>query len=294
MNNVRIRASWALFITVLMIAMFATAAAAQKMSTPTLWVDTAINPHDFTEEFYASNGIMAKAIIGRRTGEDLLSVFSPSSNPNHTWVRVIATFPAYGPSEEVLFWYPLGRLNDDGFTPDKLGVIARELALATPMYVFPLNTADGFTSQGNVRHAALLGPPEKYPWGQSFTLFARRIVEVRYTPKAFDKESAEMMQYMHEKNGAGVDGMPIIRSITDLEMLAKHEIIEYGTKSLWDDPANAGTFAIAPVIDDPTGGVIAPDAFLIMPTVDGKPLPTEQMFATQFGCLKKSGYWCTK
>jgi hypothetical protein len=284
---------WALFITVLMITMFALASAAQKMPT-TLWVDTAINPHDFTDEFYASNGILSKAIVGRRTGTDMLSVFSYSSNPNHTRVRVIATLSAYGPSGEILFWYPLGELNDNGFTNDKAGIIAREAAFGTPVYIFPLMAdTNDIASFSNVRHSALFGPGETYyPMLAADELIIRRIVEVRYTAKAFDKEYQEMMAYMGDKNGAGVDGLPIIRTMDDLMMFAKHELVATSTKSLWDDPSGRGIYALAPVMADPTRGAIAPDAFLLMPTVDGKPLASEQMFATQFGCLQKYGYWC--
>ena len=298
MNTVRIHPRWALSISVLIIAIFAAAVAAQKMPPPLSW-DTAINPHDFTDEFYASNGIIAKTIIGRRTGTDLLSVFSPSSNPNHTPVRVLVTFPAYGPSEELLFWYPLGQLNDNGFTDDKMGVIAREAAMAAPIYVFPVKTDTRalveFRPASKMRQAALFSPSETYyPALVENALIARQIVEVRYTAKAFEKESVEMMQYFLEKNGAGVDGLPIIRSMDDLTMLAKTEMVAVRTKSLWDDTAGTGAFALAPVIEDPTVGAIAPDAFLLMPTVDGKPLPSEQMFATQFGCLQKYGSWCGK
>ena len=296
MNTVRIHPSWALFISVLMIAMLATAAAAQK-TPPVLWDDTAINPHDFTDEFYASNGILSKAIIGRRTGTDLLSVYGPSSNPIHRPVRVLVTLPAYGPSEEMLFWYPLGEINDNGFTDDKIGVIAKEVALATPIYVFPLkvSSASGDTfSFNNMRQAALFGPSESYyPEFTKDALFVRRIVEVQYTDKAFDKDSREMIDFMLGKNGAAVDGLPIIRGMDDLNMLDKHGLVSFGTKSLWDNPGEEnGIFALTPVIADPTGGVIAPDAFLAMATLTGQPLPSEEMFATEFGCLKKSGYWC--
>jgi len=296
MKTVRTHPSWALFITVLMISMFATAVAAQKTPT-TFRDDTAINPHDFTDDFYASNGIFSKAIIGRRTGTDLLSVFSFSSNPNHTPVRVIATFPAYGPSEEIMFWYPLGELNDEGFTDDKAGVLAREAALATPIYVFPTDQTNqaGFASFSNMRHAAVIGPTETfYPMFSANELFVRRIVEVRYTAKAFDKESQDMMKFMMAKNGAGVDGLPIIRGMNDLLTLAKHEMIETSTKSLWENPDGRGMYALAPVIFDPRGGAIAADAFLLMSTLDGKPVPAEQIFATEFGCLKKSGDWCKR
>lgn len=297
MNTVRIHPSRALSISVLMIAMLATAVAAQKIPT-VLWEDTAINPHDFTDEFYASNGILSKAIIGRRTGADLLSVYGPSSNPTHRPVRVLVTLPAYGPYEEMLYWYPLGEINDNGFTGDKMGVVAREAALATPIYIFPLKVNSASTgdtlSFNSMRQAALFGSSDSYyPEFTKDTLFVRRIVEVQYTDKAFDKESQEMIGFMLGKNGAAVDGLPIIRGMDDLNILSKHGLVSIGTKSLWENPAEqTGTFALAPVIVDPTGGVIAPDAFLAMPSLTGQPLPSEEMFATEFGCLKKSGYWC--
>ena len=296
MNTVKEKTSWALFISVLIIAIFAAVAYAQKSPvypTPVLWEDTSINPHDFSNEFYAANGILSKAIIGRRTGTDMLSVFSPSSNPMHTNVRVIATLPAYGPNEEAMFWYPLGELNDNGFTDDKMGIVAREAALATPIYIFPTKVSDaaGGNFLSGMRQAALFGPSETYyPEFVGKSPMLRRMVEVSYTAKAYDKESQDMIKFMLAKNGQALDGMPIIRSMNDLVTLSKHELVEFSTK-LWDD-GSAGAFAISPAIDDPTGGVIAPDAFLLMATIDGKPLPSEQWFATQFGCLRKTGQWC--
>jgi len=41
-------------------------------------------------------------------------------------------------------------------------------------------------------------------------------------------------------------------------------------------------------------GAIAPDAFLWMSTKEGLPLPAEQIFVTQFDCLKLTGEWCIK
>jgi hypothetical protein len=46
------------------------------------------------------------------------------------------------------------------------------------------------------------------------------------------------------------------------------------------------------MIADPTGGVIARDAFLWMSTRDGAPLWGEMMFVDQFNCLQLKGIWC--
>lgn len=297
MMNKKSRTSWALFITVLFLSIFAMVATAQKKpsQSPTfLGEDTAINPHDFTNSYYASRGIWSKLIIDRRTGADLLSVFGESSNPIHAKVRVLATLPAYGPSGELLYWYPLGELNYNGFTDDKVGVIARETALATPLYVFPMNVNNVVAfSFNNMRQAALMGPTENFYSELTGTpIGLRRIVEVRFTAKAFDPSSLEMIKFMLGKNGEAIDGLPLIRSVDDVQLLIKHELIELRTKELWDDGTPHGMFTLSPVIADPTGGAIAPDAFLLMSTRDGIPMPGEQMFATQFGCLRKLGTWC--
>ena len=208
-------------------------------------------------------------------------------------MRVLATLPAYGPSGELLFWYPLGELGNNGFTEDKAGVTARENAIATPIYVFPLKvdytTVDAYFSFNNSRHAAIVGPPP--PISKGSPLGVRIIVRVNYTPLAFTKEAAEMMEYMMRKNGPAVDGTPIIRTLGDLEILEKSMMISMESKPLWDD-GTAGVFAIAPVISDPTNGAVADDAFLLMSTIDGKSLLWEEIFNLQFNCLKKTTQWC--
>ena len=255
----------------------------------TLWEDTAINPHDFSDAYYQANGILPNAIIARRNGKDGLSVFSDSSNPFHTNVRVTATIPAYDQTGSMLFWYPLGELQEYGFTQDKTGLRARETAQRFPIYVFPKRTVVDYRAFGDTRQAALMdnrwadenGEQDPNPLG------LRLVVVVNYTGKAFEKEGFEMMQYLLKKNGASADDTPIIRSMDDLTMLLKTGFIE--TMSLKE---SAARFTLAPTITDPTNGAIAIDAFLWMATKEDRPLPAEDMFVWQFHCLQKTGNWC--
>jgi hypothetical protein len=273
---------------------------AQKMSTrlaPSYWEDTAINPHDFNDDYYARFGIEPKSIIDRRTGTDFLSVFGPSSNPAHSKVRVLATLPAYGPNGEIQFWYPLGELPYDGFTQDKMGVITRETAMANAIYVFPLKVdyGAGEVSFNNSRQAALIGPSQGYyPETKGNPAAPRIIVRVNYTPKAYTKEAYKTMEYMMLKNGVTLDKTPVICTFDDIQMLWKEEMITLESRPLWEDPTKIAMFAITPVIADPTKGAVAKDAFLLMSTLDGTPLPSETMFVTQFKCLQERGSWCTK
>src|SRR5687767_4425749 len=230
---------------------------AQKIPIGTLWEDTAINPHDFTDQYYLMNGINPKTIIGRRNGEDGLSVISPSSNPFHTNVRVIATIPAYDENGGVMFWYPLGDLHDYAFTDDKIGYHAREMAGLLPIYVFPSSRVVDFRAYSSTRQAALMdnswflsGNRYENPLG------IREVFAVSYTEKAFAKEGIDIMRGFIKKNGASTDDTPIIRTMEDLNFLMKLGFVEAtATKSL------GGRYVLAPHIADPTNGVIAKDAF---------------------------------
>lgn len=290
MNRIAKASFWtAVFVLILLIS--GGSISAQKVKSAGVLVtplaeDTAINPHDFTNDYYEVNGIVGKVIMNRRNGSDGLSVFSKSSNPFHTDVRVIATIPAYDPNGGILFWYPLGEIEYYGFTDDKVGIEMREMADLFPFYVFPHSKIDDYRTFANNRQAALMDNTWSMIAGQMNPLGIRKIIFVRYTEKAFTKEGFEIMGYMAKKNGLAADDTPILRTLEDLQLMTKTEMISLtAAKGGW-------TYAIAPALLDPTNGVIARDAFLWFATKDGYPLPSEQMFEYQFGCLQKTGNWC--
>jgi hypothetical protein len=283
------------FITVigLILVMFVGSALAQKTFRGTGSVrqfaeDTAINPHDFTDDYYLMNGIQPKGIFGRRTGTDGLSVFGNSSNPRHTNVRVLATIPAYDHYGDMLYWFPLGEFQDVAFTEDKAGILARELAMQFPIYIFPSAKILEYGTFANTRQAALFDNRFYNATGDDVNpLGMRVVVVVNYTEKAFDKGSLEMMQYFLKKNGASADETPLIRTMQDLEMLAENELIDVSPQKVV-----GGRYALSPQIFDPTNGVIARDAFIWMATLGDRHLPSEDLFVWQFHCLQKTGNWC--
>lgn len=252
-----------------------------------------MHPFDFSDTTYVLNGVVPEEIIGRRTGQDQLSVFDKQTDPTYNEVRVIATMPAYDPNGNVSFWYPLGDLQNTGFSDDKLGAIARETALLFPIYLFTDPRVLDTYSFSSLRQASLIdnswavyGPRNLNPLG------IRAIFIVNYTEKAFGKDGIEMMNYFGKKNGFACDDTPLIKSLEDIRYLAGEEFITL--QQLGDTfilPSKA-KFAISPLIKDPTKSVIAEDAFLWMATKDGVPMEGEQMFVSQFNCLKKSGEWC--
>jgi hypothetical protein len=285
---------FSLLVVMLMILTFALSFSAQKTikATPSLAEDTSMNPHDFIDDYYFANGIDVKGIIGRRTGTDYLSVFSRSSNPIHSDVRVLATLPAYNQNGEIRFWYPLGELNDEGFTQDSIGAEARQIADFHPIYVFPSRyNTDPFAFTNN-RQAAIIDESYGYLFSKGNPLGLRLIVSVKFTEKALNtKEGMEMMTFMAKKNGLSFDGTPLIKNTADLLELNKYEFISMEKFSFWDDPAR-GIYAMNPTIENLNKGGIAQDAFLLMAMQDGKPLADESEFAEQFSCLQKTGNWC--
>lgn len=280
------------YISALLIVLFIASSSPAQRPVPVLDVHP---PFDFSDSVYIDNGINPKAIIGRRTGTDGLSVIDKIELPQYTNVRVLATIPAYTEYGEIMFWYPLGEILDSGFLDDKSGAVAKQRASLFPIYVFPDPRVMGSNSFAGTRQAPIIDNSWNMYTGRELNATGlRQIVVVNYTDKAFTKEGFEMMNYMGGKNGLAVDDTPIIKSLYDLDELLKAELIKFETVPTLYDPGRIGDYAISPVIRDPTMGVIAPDAFLWMSTKDGTVLPGEEMFLMQFNCLQKTGYWCAK
>lgn len=263
---------------------------------PPLPFDTAINPHDFTDLYYASNGLESRYITDRRTGADRWSVIGYSSNRAHSDVRVIATFPAYNEKGKILFWSPLGEINITGFTADKAGTRLRKVSSIVPIYIFPdPNVAEGSHLRG-MRQAPLIDNTmlstndidrEPNPIG------LHRIVTVRYTPAAFEREAAPIMDHFARKNGLATDKTPIIKGTDDITILLSLGYITFDDGTRGAERPFSDTFMISPVMADPTGGAVAVDAFLLMPLKDGRVLAAEELFVAQFNCLRDLHRWCT-
>lgn len=291
----------ALVICGLILVVFLSISSAQinEVRGENLVDDTAINPHDFTDDYYATQGINGRSIIGRRNGYDYLSTFSYSSNPTHSNVRVLATLAARGLNGELLFWFPLGQISMKGFTLDRIGSAARKNALSSPIYVFPkrvdIPMGPGSFSIFDVRQSSLIltGKTASDTLGREASGL-HVIAYVNYTDKAFTKDCEEMMNFMLKKNGPAADGTPAIVDMNDLQMLVGHEMVSVITGNFFDSQSGEPIYALAPVVGDPTDGAIARDAFLILPKLNDEFLPSETIFVEQFGCLQRNKTWCLK
>ena len=295
--KINIHRRFSILIALAIILAFAFAVPAQKRtiaSVPSFAEDTAINPHDFNDDYYMENGVNPKMMFARRSGTDFASVFSYSSNPIHREVRVLATLPAFDAMGAFNFWYPLAEIGDNGFMDDYTGLDARAIADAHLLYVFPMMGNTNPLALTGSRQAAMFDDTNAYIYEKGNPLGLRRVIVVNYTEKAFaTKEGILMMLSMIKKNGRALDGTPILKERYDLDYLLKEGFIAMTKTGFRDDTPDGGMYVIAPAIDTAIKGVIAPDAFLLTVHEDGKPLVGEEIFARQFECLQKTGELCT-
>lgn len=282
-----------------MLLAFALPLSAQKSvlassSSSSLHEDTAIFPHDFNDEYYARNGVSAPSIIARRNGYDYLSVIGWSSDPTHSNVRVLVTLPAYNENGEIRFWVPLGELTDKGFTDDGTGMEAREIANLYPIFIFPKSAKTPLASFADTRQAAVIDETQNAYYAKGNPLGLRTIFSVNFTEKAFTtKEGLMMMESLGKKNGRSFDGTPLLKFRDEIYYLYKLDLVTLDKQALWEEPQLRGTYAISPYINNyGAKNVIAPDAFLLMPTDNGQMSPDEMIFSSEFGCLKKYGVPC--
>jgi hypothetical protein len=103
-----------------------------------------------------------------------------------------------------------------------------------------------------------------------------------------------MMAFFIEKNGRATDNTAIIRTMDDLRFLSETGFvtIEPVARPMSDLAPRAEGYLLGPMISDPRNGFIRKDAFLLLATKDGLPLPAEEPFANNFQCLQATGEWC--
>lgn len=242
---------------------------------------------DFSDAYYTSNGVDVAALVGRRSGTDGLSVVDSSPDRNHRNVRVTFTLPAYDPSGNTLFFTVLADLASSPFTQNSAGQRAQQIAEASPVYVFPAQGADPL-GVGNSRQADLVDTSNGYFSNDPLALWVH--VFVSYTDKAFNTPAGrKALADLAARNGLALDGTPIIKTLSDLQNLAKRGFVLEQKRPV----GSQGRYFVCPVFKDPRNGAIRTDAFLSTVQENGQALPAEQHFVNEFNSLQKTGDWPT-
>lgn len=246
-------------------------------------VDAEKRPFDFADKYYIENGVEPSYIINRRSGEDGLSNFTDIIDGRFRGIRVFGTSPAYDSTGNAIFYTQNGELFDTSFNDDTDGEAARNLAERFPIYVFPSSNY-----AGKDRQAALFDTRnymnEQNPIGLSV------VVMVEYTAE-FQSLERGAQKAMIEAYGESLDGTPIINTTNELDAMLRLGMITVRMKGL--NTPSIPSYVIAPILNDPTDGAIAPDAFLMMVFQEsGKVLPDEIQMLDAFECLQFSGMEC--
>jgi hypothetical protein len=240
--------------------------------------------YDFTDAFYASNGVNPDAITSRRQAVPPLATLDTPffSYQNHT--RALLTLPAYNDSGSIEFFTVMGELSAASFTNDAAGQNAKQIADSFPEYIFPQKGTDPL-GLAAFRQSSVLDMRNGYFGHNPLGLWVHTFVA--YTDRAFNTaDGRKALVDLAKKNGLDFDGTPIINNVSDIDNLFKKGYISKQTRA-----HNAeGRYAICPVTKDPTGGGIAPDQFLAI-TVHSDGTPVEPFFLVNFLGLQQTGKW---
>jgi hypothetical protein len=263
-------------------ALLAVAAAAFVLPVPAR-ADEEDRLYDFTDAYYRKNGVNPAAISGRRQADGIRAVQDKPFFSYQRPVRVLATSSAYNHSGGTEFFSVLGGGGGTLFTNDAAGRRAKLIADSSVEYVFPKASADPF-ALGQTRQSVVLDMRDGYFSNNPLGLWIH--VWVSYTPAAFTPDGMEVLAELAERNGLDLDGTPLIATVGEVEDLTEMGLVTQRTLPLTD----SRRYAICPVIEDPTDGGIAPDAFLNYPKrADGTAL--EPWFPENFESLRKTGDW---
>jgi hypothetical protein len=242
---------------------------------------------DFTDQYYAQNGIDVTKIFGRRqvTGNGA-SVFDVPNFSYQREVRASRLSPGYAANGQPVFWAVMGDLDNSSFLPNRAGQRARDIANSYVLYVFPTRTGNPI-GLGNNRQADIVDTSGGYFSNDPLGLWLH--VWVSYTDSAFNtKDGIRTLAQLQRDNGTALDGTPIVRTLSELNNLFSKG---FAIKRFRNPDGSEGPFyGICPVIKDPRrDGIAVIDSLAQVQQPNGQPLEPE--FLRQFDSLRLQGDW---
>ena len=186
---------------------------------------------DFSDEFYFENGINSELILDRKSGQDIRSVVDASPDPMFADVRIVETTGGFSHHGDLLYYVVCGELQPDSFTNDRAGDVAREIANEYRAFLFP--KADGnplSPAPSNRRQDNIFDSSGGYFSNNPLGLW--RLTFVSFTDDAFNTTSGRrMLRRLRKRNGADLDGTPIIKTLSEIESLTRNGFVEIKTRA---------------------------------------------------------------
>jgi len=261
------------------------AAAATLTATFVARADNAFQgpPFDFSDAYYLANGIDPATLIGRPPGVGPNSVIDNRDNgPNLNNVRILEQSAAYDQSGHSIFFSVTGLPSAASFTPNSAGTHAMQIAETYKVYEFPRETNAQFSVFPKAQD---LIADLRNGYFSNNPLGIWQINIVRFTRDALNTPAGQAaLSTLAARNGANLDGRPIVRTLDELDSLRSAGYITIDTP-----PATGVRWFLCPVLNDPRNGAIAPDAHLAVTGGGATPTPAAQEFINLFNCLQTTG-----
>jgi hypothetical protein len=248
-------------------------------------------PFDFSDEFYLANGIDAATLIGRPTGQPPNSIIDNRDNgPDFNNVRILQQVAAFDHSGHPIFFSVTGLPTLASFTNNPAGQEALAIAESFNVYEFPRATNPQFTVFPK-RQDLIADLRNGYFSNDPLGIW--RINLVRYTPAALGTPAGQAaLADLAARNGVDLDGTPLVKTLDEIQGLSAAGFVTIETPPMAGGPGVFRWF-FCPVIEDPRGGSIAPDAFLeVVRNPDGTVPAAEHENLQTFNCLQATGDFC--
>jgi hypothetical protein len=250
-------------------------------------VDLDHPPFDFSDAFYLQHGIDPSTLVGRPDGTPPGSVIDDTENgPDFNNVRILDQAAAFDDSGHPIFFYVTGLPVLESFLDNAAGDEAFAVAEKHKVYEFP-RAANPPLSVFPKRQDLVADLSGGYFSDDPLGIW--QINLVRFTPAALDTAAGQAaLAELAADNGTDLDGTPVIRTKSEVLSLQSKGFVTIETP-----PVGFGRWFFCPVLKDPQGGEIAPDAHLtIVSNDDGTPLAAEKEIADLFHCLQSTDQPC--
>jgi hypothetical protein len=210
-------------------------------------------PFDFSDGFYRANGLDPRLLVGRVDGWDGRSVAAATSDPRHRNVRVVATNGGFDHCGGLVFYVVLANVDATTFLAGSAGQGAHRLASEFLAFNFPRASGTG-RRQDDVFDTlpGFFGRDPLAIWTKA---------SVRYTASALSTTAGrQALAAVASRNGCDLDTTPLIRTVDDIESLGSRGFVTVTT--LPTDGSAGPPWFLCPIIRDPVGRSLAPDATL--------------------------------
>lgn len=188
-------------------------------------------PFDFTDTFYAQNGINTFFILHRVDGtcpaNDMPAcsvVDNSNTDPDRRNIRVRSTTGGFDHQGNPLYYNIFGMVNPNTFTNDAAGQKAMSIANFFSAYIFPKASGDPLSpALSNRRQDNVFDTRDGYFVENPLGLWTA--VFVSYTPAAVGPKPTAVcksaLNDLAEKNGLDLDGTPQMHKAIEVDDLGK-------------------------------------------------------------------------